>query len=231
MPAPSRVRFVYFDLDDTLLDHRGAERAALADCRAHFADGLGDHELAHLQETYHAHNVPLWQAYAAGDLSREELRRLRFERTLAALGADLDPDTVGTHYMACYASHWRWLDGAEQAFHALADRYPVGVLTNGFAEVQRAKLEQFPALAERSDAVVISEEVGVMKPDPRLFAHAAELAGAQPEEILYVGDSLHSDVRGGCGAGWQVAWLKGDPGEAACAFAFGDWDDLLSVLD
>lgn len=225
-----QISFVYFDLDDTLLDHRAAERAALADCHTRFAAHFDGHDLAEVQATYHAHNVPLWRRYAAGEIDREDVQRLRFEALVEAFGLALDPAELGDAYLGCYAERWQWTDGAEAAFHAVADRLPVGLLTNGFAEVQHAKLDRFPTLRERARAVVISEEVGVMKPHPRIFAHATERAGVAPQQILYVGDSLHSDVEGGRGAGWQVAWYRGDEGANGRAFVFDDWDALARLL-
>jgi HAD superfamily hydrolase (TIGR01549 family) len=225
----SAVRFVYFDLDDTLLDHRAAERAALGDCHTRFAEHFNGHDLADVQATYHAGNVPLWRRYAVGELGRDDVQRLRFEALVEAFDLALDPHTLGEAYLDRYAERWRWIDGAESAFHAIADRYPIGLLTNGFADQQRGKLARFPVLRERSQAVVISEEVGVMKPHPRIFAHAAELAEVGSGAILYVGDSLHSDVEGGRAAGWQVAWYRGDSGNGA--FAFDAWDDLARALD
>lgn len=226
----SAIRFVYFDLDDTLLDHRAAEKAALADCCAEFP-GFNGHELGHVQETYHRHNVPLWKQYAAGELGRDDVQRLRFERLCESLSLDLDAHTLGDAYMQRYARHWQWIDGAETAFRAVAERFPVGVLTNGFADAQHAKLDRFPVLRERSDALVVSEEVGAMKPHPRIFAHATDLTGVESEEILYVGDSLHSDVEGGRAAGWQVAWFRGDASVRDDVLAFDDWDTLLGRLE
>lgn len=230
MIDPSAVRFVYFDLDDTLLDHRAAERAALADCHTRFADHFEGHDLAEVQATYHAGNVPLWRRYAAGEIDRDDVQRLRFEALIEAFDLALDPAELGEAYLGCYAERWQWTDGAESAFHAVAERYPVGLLTNGFAEVQHAKLDRFPVLRERAQSVVISEEVGVMKPHPRIFAHATERADVDPVAILYVGDSLHSDVEGGRAAGWQVAWYGGDGRANGSTFTFADWDDLLRAL-
>lgn len=235
LPRPA---IVVFDLDDTLLDHKAAERAALADVHRQHHAHLGHHALAHVQATYHDCNVPLWRDFGAGRIDAADLKRLRSERLLEALGCEsLAPATFSRDYLDRYAAHWRWADGARAAYHAVADAFPVGVLTNGFSEQQRGKLRTLPEIAERAAFVVISEEVGVMKPDPRLFEHVRAHAAARlgralaPADVLYVGDSYHSDVRGGTGAGWRVAWKDGDAERAPDgAFAFADWRTLLDRL-
>lgn len=231
-------RFVYFDLDDTLLDHRRAERAALADIHVHYAEHVGHHDLAHVQATYHAHNVPLWVDYGAGRITAADLKRLRSERLLAALGASgVDPDAFSDTYLDRYARHWDWLDGARDAYHRIADALPVGILTNGFRAQQTAKLARLPEIAARAAAIVISEDVGAMKPHPDVFAFAtravSEALGTPlaPADILYVGDSYSSDVLGGTGFGWRVAWLGGDPDRAPDgATVTPTWPDVLALL-
>ena len=234
MPRP---RLVVFDLDDTLLDHRAAERAALADVHRMHAEHIGHHALAHVQDTYHACNVPLWRDFGAGAITSADLQRLRAERLVEALACRLAPETFTRDYLGRYAAHWRWAEGARDAYLAVADAVPVGILTNGFSEQQRGKLARFPEIAERAAFVTISEEVGVMKPDPRLFEHvrqqAAETLGGDvpASDLLYVGDSYHSDVVGGTGAGWPVAWFRGDAERApAGTFVFSDWRELLDRL-
>lgn len=228
MMSTPPVRFIYFDLDDTLLNHRQAERDGLADVCRTLAEHFGHLSLETVLETYHAHNVPLWHQYAAGTLRKEELKRLRFEQTLAALEVKgVDPEPVSTLYMTCYARHWTLPDEARRAFHTLADHFPVGILTNGFSEVQRAKFDRFPELEQRAHTLVVSEDVGYMKPHLRIFEHAAGLAGVPPETILYVGDSYGSDVRGALGAGWQMAWYTEEEQAEAEVFRFREWDALL----
>jgi HAD superfamily hydrolase (TIGR01549 family) len=237
-PLDPLPRLVVFDLDDTLLDHKAAERAALADVHRQFDEHIGHHPLAHVHETYRAHNVPLWREFGAGRIGSAELKRLRSERTLGALEAHaLDPVAFGDAYLDRYAAHWRWLPGALDAYRAVARRYPVGVLTNGFSEQQRAKFARLPEVEALAAFAVVSEEVGVMKPDARLFAHVLDLARQStgldlaPADVLYVGDSFHSDVEGGLGAGWRVAWIRGDADRAPDgAFVFDAWAGLLARL-
>jgi len=114
------------------------------------------------------------------------------------------------NYLARYPEYWSNIPGAQAAFVITAEAYSVGILTNGLVEVQHAKMDQFPELRGRTSAIVISEEVGFMKPDPRIFAHATQLATADPGEILYTGDSYRPDVQGGTAAGWNVAWFSPD---------------------
>lgn len=236
MPAPTLddVAFVYFDVDNTLLDHEHAERQALADLREHFPDAFGALSVDALQETYHEINHPLWSQYATGEVDKATVKTQRFARLLDAVDADLDARTVARTYMNCYATHWQFVPGARDAFAAVADRYPVGVLTNGFAEVQAQKLERFPMLRDCSRAVVICEEVGALKPDPRVFEHAASEAETEAARILYVGDSYVSDVEGGQNAGWRVAWYAPDGTDGRSlngrSFAFAAWSALWDRL-
>ncbi|HMB90385.1 MAG TPA: HAD-IA family hydrolase [Rhodothermales bacterium] len=232
---PDTIRFIYFDLDDTLLDHRHAEREGLADVCRQFDRHFGHLPLEKVQAIYHEQNVPLWQKYAAGKLDKDDLKRLRFEQTLEALSVEgLEAETLNNCYLDCYANHWLFPDDARNAFHALSDRFPVGILTNGFSEVQDAKLDCFPTLRERAKAIVISETVGYMKPHPRLFAHATDLAGVPADAILYIGDSYSSDVQGATQAGWQMAWYTAQEDEIdeidEPVFRFQQWGDLLENL-
>lgn len=227
------VSFVYFDLDDTLLDHRHAERHALADVCRDYAAHLGHLPLETVQETYHTHNAPLWRDYAAGRIDKDGVKRLRFARTLEALGVGgLDAEIVNTHYLSCYRRHWHLDAVAFAAYQRVAARYPVGLLTNGFQEEQRAKLERFPELEAHARVIIISEEVGVMKPNPAIFAHAAEQAATPPEALLYIGDSYTSDVEGARGAGWHAAWYTPEAPSPATdgIFRFDRWDRLTRWL-
>lgn len=188
--------FIYFDLDDTLLDHKKAEQAGLADVHQHF-DVFKNIERQQLIDTYHHINKGLWEEYGRGEIDRHILHRRRFEETFVELGIDATLyEEAGKVYMNYYRNHWEWVDGAKVAFDAIAEKYPVGIITNGFAETQWLKIDQF-GFKETARQIVISEEVGVMKPHPKIFDHSTELIGIERDQILYVGDSLTSDVKGG----------------------------------
>ena len=84
----------------------------------------------------------------------------------------------------------------------------LGIITNGFTELQQIRLEA-TGLDHYFDVLVISEEVGVAKPHPDIFDHALELMGNPPREhVLMVGDNPDSDIVGGINAGLDTCWLN-----------------------
>jgi putative hydrolase of the HAD superfamily len=224
--------FVYFDLDDTLLNHKKAEQNGLADVHSHFHE-VQAVPLHQLVVTYHHINKRLWEEYSRGEIDRHILHRRRFEETFLALGIPAElHEEVGKVYMAYYRKQWEWVDGAKLAYEKIASRYPVGILTNGFAETQWLKIDQF-GFKETTRQIVISEEIGVMKPNSKIFDHATERAGVPRDKILYVGDSLNSDVKGGKAAGWLVAWYTSNPtkeGSLHADLVFNDFGVLLESL-
>ena len=227
--------FVYFDLDDTLLDHSHAERKALADVRDRYLEVFGTLSVDELQAQYQAINAPLWRRYAEGEIDKQTLKDRRFAALLAEVGAPhANPALVRRYYMRRYGHHWRFVPGAQAAYETVAEQGPVGVLTNGFAEVQAEKFDTFPVLEERAEAVVVCEEIGALKPAPEAFARATERAGVEPDDVLYVGDSYRSDVEGAQRAGWRVAWYapEGPDGRSTDGrgFVFEDWDEFPARL-
>ena len=202
-----RVDFIYFDIDDTLLDHRKAQERALNDVHHHFTEHFDDIPLTQVQSVYHQINSELWRQYSSGKVSREHLQEQRFIQLFNHLSIHTLPyHQASKHYMERYTKHWEYCLGARETFMEVADQFPVGVLTNGFAEVQHAKLAHFKEVRDRLSVTIISEEVGYMKPHPALFRHAALQAETAPSSILYIGDSYFSDIQGGLNAGWQVIW-------------------------
>ena len=226
-------QFIYFDLDDTLLDHQAAEKAGLSDVHEHFSFFQAIN-LDALIDTYHAVNSVQWKQYSQGEVTRTQLQRNRFEQTLRQLNLDEGRyQEVGAYYLNCYRKHWHWIEGAREAYMKVAEKYPVGILTNGFAETQRKKFEAFD-LYSTADHTVISEELGALRPDPKVFAHATELTDYAKDDILYVGDSFASDIQGGTSFGWDTAWYTQN-GEAEkrrkAGFVFSDFKDLLELLN
>ena len=226
------IRYIYFDLDDTLLNHKKAEQNGLRDIYDKIP-ALQVVSVDQLLRVYAQINKGLWIEYAQGSIDRSTLHRRRFQESFEALGINGELyEYAGTIYMEHYRKHWEWMKGAKQAFLTLQDYYETGVITNGFAETQWMKIRQF-GFDSVCTSIIISEEFGLMKPDPAIFNEATQQAGYAPEHILYVGDSLTSDVDGALNAGWNMAWYnpKNLPVEGREPHLnFQDFQELIDVL-
>ncbi|OUE21644.1 Pyrimidine 5'-nucleotidase YjjG [Clavibacter michiganensis] len=226
------LRLVLLDLDDTLVDHRGAVAEGIT---AHLA-ARGLLDAADAAEVERA--VTLWVAleeehyhrYLAGELDYPGQRRARARGFLAAWGsADADAlaaaladDDAATDdwfggYLAGYEASWRALPGAVAALDEIARRHPgvrFGVVTNGERSQQEPKILS-AGLTDRLSPVVCSGDLGFTKPDPRIFLLACRDAGVDPADAVMVGDRLRTDAVGAVDAGlaggvWFDALGDGD---------------------
>jgi FMN phosphatase YigB (HAD superfamily) len=152
------------------------------------------------------------------------IRTKRFVKLLARLGVRQDPGPVSERYIEHLGTASFLVDGAREFLDTVFGCLPMVLLTNGLSAVQRSRFAQ--ADMERYfRGVVISEEVGVQKPDPEVFRIAVERAGIdrragvangagvstgarRPIRALMVGDSLHSDVKGALAAGLDACWFN-----------------------
>lgn len=231
-----KFRAVIFDLDDTLIWDERLSRRALMETAATGAERTGtdagrlasDAKRAS-DELWRAH-APVERCEALGIVAFEGmwghfhgeedyLRHLRewtpqfrteiWRRALAAQG--ITDETLAEELGAHFARRRRELQdplpGAEHVLHRLrAGGVRLGLLTNGAASLQRAKIES-SGLGIFFDAAVVSGEIGTGKPEPEIFRHLLERLGTAANEALMVGNSLCRDIMGGQRAGLHTCWL------------------------
>jgi putative hydrolase of the HAD superfamily len=201
------VRAVFFDLDETLLDHTSAVRAGAAA----LARALGHPDPAKAVELWLALERHFFDRYLAGELSFLEQRRARVRGLAAEVGRELDDaeaDAAFATYFSCYQASWTAFPDVESCVARLRTHADVrlGVVTNGDRVGQRAKLARL-GLLDAMDVVVTADEVGCGKPDPRIFQEACERAGVPAEAAVMVGDRLDVDADGARAAGLLGVWL------------------------
>ena len=159
-------------------------------------------------EAYRRINVAAWHAFERGELQVTDLRSLRFARFFDEFGLDGDPLGTSDRYIAFLGQGHYLLDGAEALIAAVTGRYDLALITNGISHVQRPRLAASP-LANSFNPVVISDEIGVAKPDSAYFDHAFSRMGwPAREDVLIIGDSLSSDMQGGQNYGVDTCWFN-----------------------
>ena len=120
---------------------------------------------------------------------------------------------------------------AREVVRELSGRYPMYIVTNGFAGVQQIKLRH-SGLDGYFRGVVCSEDAGANKPDPRIFEYALDLAGVKAGAAVMIGDDPYSDVPGAERAGIDSIWFdpSGMPCECRPTYRIASLRELLALL-
>lgn len=199
-----KYRYLLVDNDNTLMDFDLAERRALTETLVSF-------DLPHDEETcaaYHRINDALWKALERGETTQARLKVERFARLLARLGrTDLSAESAAAVYAEHLSTHAELLPGALELLTALHGRMKIALVSNGVSAIQRGRLSRSP-LPPLLDAVMISEEVGVRKPDPRMVDLALEALGCTDRSrAVLLGDSPTADIPAAAAAGVDSIFL------------------------
>lgn len=204
------IKGVLFDIDDTLVDTRGA-----------FAHGLGvicDRYLPDLAPARRQEVLDLWRqdpnghyrAYTRGEVSARRQRMDRANELHATFGGEvLDEagfDAWDEVFQTGFKAGWKAFEDASSVLDQLRTAgILVGALSNAPKAMQLDKLAR-TGLGDL-DVLVTLDTFGVGKPDPRVFLEACRLLGTSPEETVYVGDELDIDARGAGAVGLTGVWL------------------------
>ncbi len=199
---------VLLDADNTLFDFRRAERQALQETLEQAFEGP---VAAEVIAAYLRINERLWKELEQGRIDQATLKIERFRLLLEQMKLRGDPRAIAATYVERLGRQGILLPHAREVLEELAARLPLALLTNGISAVQRGRIER-SGIGGFFRAVVISEEVGLAKPDPRIFRLAVDGMGLSAGEVLCVGDSPASDIRGGRLAGLDTCWVR-TPGE------------------
>ena len=197
-------QWMLFDADGTLFDF---ERTAAEALQRTFLDFGEDFDPAFFK-LYRSIDKRLWEALERGTLTRDRLHVQRFEELLVRLGVERDSKTFADQYLGHVGEGTHLIRGAAEVVAYIAERARLALITNGFAHVQRPRFARAP-ITRHFECIVISDEVGVAKPNPRIFDEAFRKMGSPDrEEVLLVGDSLSADIQGGLDYGIDVCWFN-----------------------
>jgi putative hydrolase of the HAD superfamily len=203
-------KHIFFDLDHTIWDFdKNAEETLHELYGTYNLKDIGLHSADLFIETYTRHNHRLWAEYHLGRISKDELREERFKSTFIELGVqpDLMPADFEDAYVKLGPHKTNLFPHAHETLAYLQSKYTLHLISNGFKESTEIKVKG-TNLGGYFQNVIISEVVGVNKPDPLIFKHAIELAGATIEESVMIGDSIEADIRGAMSVGMDAIYFN-----------------------
>lgn len=222
-----KYKWILFDADETLFHFDN-----FAGLKYLFAQHGVAFEKPEYDE-YQIVNKQLWGEYQSNLINAEQLQTRRFKLWGDRLA--ISPKELNKQFLDAMADICKTLPGALELVSYLHENHiKMGIITNGFVQLQQIRLERTGFLPYFSP-VIISELVGVAKPHPKIFEHAFELMGSpNKEHVLMVGDTLESDILGGNNFGIDTCWLnhhnKEHPKEITPTFQINTLLDLQTCL-
>ncbi|MGR5319839.1 pyrimidine 5'-nucleotidase [Vibrio sp. DNB22_19_1] len=218
--------WILFDADETLFHFDAFKGLQLMFSRK--GVDFTEQDFVHYQTV----NKPLWVDYQDGKVTAEELKHKRFTEWAEKLSTTTAE--LNRAFLEAMADICTLLPGAKELMEALHGKAKMGIITNGFTELQAIRLER-TGMANYFDHVVISEQVGIAKPDLGIFEYAMGQMGYPCKtRVLMVGDNLHSDILGGHNFGIETCWLNTTgasvDGQIAPNYTVASLDELKSIL-
>ena len=198
------IKFIFLDLDDTILDFHRSEAVALRKTLQSLNVNPTDEVIAR----YSAINLAHWKALERKELTRGEVLTGRFRQLFEELGMNVSPNVAQSLYEKNLSESHFFVDGAPRLLMTLSQKYPLYIASNGTTLVQTSRIAS-SGIGRYFKAVFLSEQLGADKPQIEFFERATgQIEGYNPNEAIILGDSLTSDIQGGINAGMHTCWFN-----------------------
>lgn len=195
-----RYDWILFDADDTLFHFDTFSGLKLM--FSNFDIDFTTHDF----DNYQVVNKQVWQDYQNGTATTNEIKERRFAYWAKRLNTEAK--ILNNAFLESMAQVCTPISGVERLLTTLHNKVKMGIITNGLTDLQEIRLRK-NSLRHFFDILVISEEVGVAKPNRKIFEYAHDLMQAPAHErVLMVGDNLDSDILGGINAGFHTCWFN-----------------------
>ena len=201
------VKDIFFDLDHTLWDFDTNSQLAF-DCI--FKKDYPEVITVDFLEKYIPINQACWKLFQVDAISHAELRYRRLKQSFDGINytiSDAQIEQIAEDYLLYLPQFNHLFDDAAESLAYLKENYNLHIITNGFAETQFKKLNN-SNLSHFFTTVTNSETAGAKKPNPVIFEHALQLAGAEKDNSVMIGDCLEADVKGAMDFGMRAIFFN-----------------------
>ncbi|MGX7668014.1 YjjG family noncanonical pyrimidine nucleotidase [Flavobacterium pedocola] len=198
---------IFFDLDHTLWDF---DRNSALTFEKIFREHSIRVDVEAFLKYYPPINQQYWVLYQQEKIGHLELRYRRLKDSFDSVSFDVDDttiDLISEEYIKYLPTFNHLFEGAIEVLDYLKLKYNLHIITNGFHEVQYGKLRN-SNIAHYFSTVTNSEMAGVKKPNPKIFEYALNLAKAEKNSSLMIGDSFEADIEGALNIGLDAVFFN-----------------------
>ncbi|WP_294628149.1 YjjG family noncanonical pyrimidine nucleotidase [uncultured Bacteroides sp.] len=204
-----KYKNLFFDLDDTIWAFSRNARETFEEVYRQYSFDRYFDSFDHYYTLYQKRNTELWVEYAEGKVTKDELNRQRFFYPLQAVGVGDEAlaERFSKDFFAIIPTKSGLMPYAKEVLEYLAPKYNLYILSNGFRELQSRKMHS-AGVAGYFRKVILSEDLGLLKPRPELFHFALSATQSELHESLMIGDSWEADITGAHGVGMHQAFYN-----------------------
>lgn len=204
-----KYRNLFFDLDDTLWAFSQNARDTFEEVYLKYSFNRYFDSFDHYYTIYQRRNTELWLEYGEGKITKDDLNRQRFFYPLQAVGVNDEAlaEQFSDDFFAIIPTKSGLMPHAKEVLEYLAPRYNLYILSNGFRELQSRKM-QSAEIRAYFKKIVLSEDLGVLKPRPEIFNFALSATQSELRDSLMIGDSWEADITGAHGVGMHQAYYN-----------------------
>lgn len=200
----NKYKILLFDIDDTILDFKKGEDAALSSL---FRE-MNLEDIDAVKEDYKVINHALWLDLELGKITSKYVLDNRFSLLFQKYNQTVDGNYLESRYRYYLGLQHELIDGSKELLISLYPDYKMYVVSNGISKTQYQRLKDAD-LEEYFIKIFISEDIGYQKPMTEFFtAVKNQIPDFKPEETLLIGDSLTADILGGLQAGIDTCWFN-----------------------
>ena len=204
-----KYKNLFFDLDDTIWAFSQNARDTFEEVYDKYEFSRYFDSFDHYYSIYQKRNAELWVDYGEGKITKEELNRQRFLFPLQSVGQDDEvlAERYSKDFFAIIPTKSGLMPYAKETLEYLAPNYNLYILSNGFRELQSFKM-QSSKVDIYFKKVILSEDLGVLKPWPEIFNFALSATQSKLRESLMIGDSWEADITGANGIGMHQVFYN-----------------------
>lgn len=205
-----KIRHIFFDLDNTLWDHR--RNAYLTLKEIYSRERVKEKYSLNFEEfhkEYFTINENLWAKIRDGKIDKEYLRKHRFYDSFLFFGIDdFELSQVfEKNFLDEILNYSDLVPGAFEILEYLSEKgYILHILSNGFQEVTYKKAE-LSGIKNYFETITSADEINIRKPQPEIYEYALKKADAKKEESIMIGDDWIADVEGALSFGTDAIFF------------------------
>ena len=227
-----RYKNLFIDLDDTIYDFSAASKESFMETYEllHYERFFKSFE--HFYSIYEPYNLELWRIYGEGKITKDELNKRRYSHPLEAVGIHDQElaDRFCREALSRIPTKNKLIPGAIELLEYLRPKYNLYILSNGFKELQSHKMRT-AGIDKYFDALILSEDIGVNKPNRELYEYALEKTGSKLEESIMIGDMFDTDIVGAANIGMEQIYFNPKGKENATFTPTYMVNDLLKIKE